>query len=115
MRTANFQLAHERAGCARSGRSCAGLEACGPMTSLSKTLAAIPRKPGRWTVAGLPEGADSLALAELARTTGGQDILHVARDGQRLGRLQDGLRFFAPRREVLVFPAWGCLPPCPPS
>ena len=80
------------------------------MTSLSETLAAIHRKPGRWTVAGLPEGADSLALAELARTTGGQDILHVARDGQRLERLQDGLRFFAPEREVLVFPAWDCLP-----
>ena len=42
--------------------------------------------------------------------TGGQDILHVARDGQRLERLQDGLRFFAPEREVLVFPAWDCLP-----
>ncbi|HEX9326278.1 MAG TPA: CarD family transcriptional regulator, partial [Reyranella sp.] len=53
---------------------------------------------------------DALALAELARTTGGQDILHVARDGQRLERLQDGLRFFAPEREVLVFPAWDCLP-----
>src|SRR5262249_23303408 len=25
-------------------------------------------------------------------------------------RLQDGLRFFAPEREVLVFPAWDCLP-----
>ena len=51
-----------------------------------------------------------MVLAELARTTGGQDILHVARDGQRLERLQDGLRFFAPEREVLVFPAWDCLP-----
>jgi transcription-repair coupling factor (superfamily II helicase) len=80
------------------------------VTSLSETLSVIPRKPGRWTVAGLPEGADALALAELARTTGGQDILHVARDGQRLERLQDGLRFFAPEREVLVFPAWDCLP-----
>src|SRR5258708_39360254 len=80
------------------------------MTCLSETLAAIPRKPGGWPVAGLPEGADSLALAELARTTGGQVILHVARDGQRLERLQDGLRFFAPEREVLVFPAWDCLP-----
>ncbi|SEP49139.1 transcription-repair coupling factor [Rhodospirillales bacterium URHD0017] len=80
------------------------------MASLSETLSAIPRKPGRWTIAGLPEGADALALAELARTTGGQDILHVARDGQRLERLQDGLRFFAPEREVLVFPAWDCLP-----
>ena len=80
------------------------------MAPLSDILAAIHRKSGRWTVAGLPEGADSLALAELARTTGGQDILHVARDGQRLERLQDGLRFFAPEREVLVFPAWDCLP-----
>ncbi len=80
------------------------------MASLSETLAVIHRKPARWTVAGLPEGADALALAELARTTGGQDILHVARDGQRLERLQDGLRFFAPERQVLVFPAWDCLP-----
>ena len=78
--------------------------------SLAEQLAAIPRKAGRWTIAGLPEGADALALAELARSTGGQDILHVARDGQRLERLQDGLRFFSPDREVLVFPAWDCLP-----
>jgi len=80
------------------------------VASLSETLSQIPRKAGRWTIAGLPEGADALALAELARTTGGQDILHVARDGHRLERLQDGLRFFAPEREVLVFPAWDCLP-----
>lgn len=80
------------------------------MASLGERLSILHRKAGRWTVAGLPEGADSLALAELARTTGGQDILHVARDGQRLERLQDGLRFFAPEREVLVFPAWDCLP-----
>src|SRR6476619_1593589 len=51
-----------------------------------------------------------MVLAGLAAATGGQDILHVARDGQRLERLQDGLRFFAPEREVLVFPAWDCLP-----
>jgi len=80
------------------------------VASLAERLSALHRKPGRWTVAGLPEGADALALAEIARTTGGQDILHVARDGQRLERLQDGLRFFAPDREVLVFPAWDCLP-----
>src|SRR4029077_14257869 len=77
---------------------------------LSETLSQIARKPGRWTVAGLPEGADSLALAELAGTTGGQDIRQGARDGQRLEPLQDGLRFFSPEREVLVFPAWDCLP-----
>lgn len=80
------------------------------MASLAERLSVLHRKAGRWTIAGLPEGADALALAEIARTTGGQDILHVARDGQRLERLQDGLRFFAPEREVLVFPAWDCLP-----
>jgi transcription-repair coupling factor (superfamily II helicase) len=76
----------------------------------ASSLAAIPRKAVKWTIAGLPEGADALILAELARATGGTDILHVARDGQRLERLQDGLRFFNPEREVLVFPAWDCLP-----
>ena len=80
------------------------------MATLAERLSVLHRKAGRWTIAGLPEGADSLALAEIAKTTGGQDILHVARDGQRLERLQDGLRFFAPEREVLVFPAWDCLP-----
>ena len=80
------------------------------MAALAERLSVLHRKAGRWTIAGLPEGADSLALAEIAKTTGGQDILHVARDGQRLERLQDGLRFFAPEREVLVFPAWDCLP-----
>lgn len=77
---------------------------------LNDLLASIPRKGGHWTVAGLPEGADSLVLAELAGTTGGRDVLHIARDGQRLERLQDGLRFLAPEREVLVLPAWDCLP-----
>jgi transcription-repair coupling factor (superfamily II helicase) len=80
------------------------------VSSLAERLATLHRKAGRWTIAGLPEGADSLVLSEIARTTGGQDILHVARDGQRLERLQDGLRFFAPEREVLVFPGWDCLP-----
>jgi transcription-repair coupling factor (superfamily II helicase) len=80
------------------------------VASLSERLSALHRKAGRWTIAGLPEGADALVLAELAKTTGGQDIVHVARDGQRLERLQDGLRFFAPERQVLVFPAWDCLP-----
>ncbi|HKV15678.1 MAG TPA: DEAD/DEAH box helicase, partial [Reyranella sp.] len=80
------------------------------MSSLAERLAALHRKAGHWTIAGLPEGADALVLSEVARTTGGQDILHVARDGQRLERLQDGLRFFSPEREVLVFPGWDCLP-----
>ena len=73
-------------------------------------FARIHARKGHWTIAGTPEGADGLVLAELARGSGGQDILHVARDGQRLERLQDALRFFAPEREVLALPAWDCLP-----
>lgn len=80
------------------------------MSSLAERLATLHRKAGHWTIAGLPEGADALVLSEIARTSGGQDILHVARDGQRLERLQDGLRFFSPERDVLVFPGWDCLP-----
>jgi len=80
------------------------------VSSLAERLAALHRNAGHWTIAGLPEGADALVLSEFARTTGGQDILHVARDGQRLERLQDGLRFFSPEREVLIFPGWDCLP-----
>ena len=80
------------------------------MSSLAERLATLHRKAGHWTIAGLPEGADALVLSEIARTTGGQDILHVARDGQRLERLQDGLHFFSSEREVLAFPGWDCLP-----
>ena len=52
------------------------------MATLAERLASLHRKAGRWTLAGLPEGADAMVLAEIARTTGGQDILHVARDGR---------------------------------
>ena len=60
------------------------------MSSLTDRLSVVARKGGRWTIAGLPEGADALALAEIARSTGGHDVLH--------------------EREVLIFPAWDCLP-----
>ncbi len=65
---------------------------------------------GIWQLAGVPEGADALVLAELARRSGGRDILHVARDGNRLRRLQQNLAFFAPERDVIALPAWDCLP-----
>jgi len=80
------------------------------MTSLADTLARIHARRAHWKVFGAPEGADALILAELARGSGGQDILHVVRDGHRLERLEEALRFFAPEREVLSFPAWDCLP-----
>jgi len=80
------------------------------MTRLANTIARIHARRAHWTVFGTPEGADALVLAELARGSGGQDILHVVRDGHRLERLEEALRFFAPERTVLIFPAWDCLP-----
>jgi transcription-repair coupling factor (superfamily II helicase) len=69
---------------------------------------------GRLTLCGVPEGADALILAEVARAraaegeTGG--MLHVARDDARLAALQDALEFFAPDVEIVTLPAWDCLP-----
>ncbi|MCW5749066.1 MAG: DEAD/DEAH box helicase, partial [Alphaproteobacteria bacterium] len=77
---------------------------------LADALARIHARRAHWTITGAPEGADALILAELAQGSGGQDILHVVRDGHRLERLEEALRFFAPDREVLIFPGWDCLP-----
>ncbi|MEX1148228.1 MAG: transcription-repair coupling factor, partial [Sphingomonadales bacterium] len=63
---------------------------------------------GRLTLSGVPEGMDALVLADLA--AGGGDILHIARDDTRLAAIEDALRFFAPALEIIVFPAWDCLP-----
>jgi transcription-repair coupling factor (superfamily II helicase) len=68
----------------------------------------IPKRPGRTTVAGAPEGVDALVLAELAAGHG--DILHLARDDARMSRMAEALAFFAPEIEVVRLPAWDCLP-----
>jgi transcription-repair coupling factor (superfamily II helicase) len=77
---------------------------------------------GRLTICGLPEGADALLLKELAEsfaqsdthkahgTHKGRTLLHITRDDARLFALKDALAFFAPQCQVLVFPAWDCLP-----
>ena len=76
------------------------------MTDFARIFAGF----GAWQLAGVPEGADALVLADLARQSGGRDIMHVARDGNRLQRLIEALAFFAPGREVIGLPAWDCLP-----
>ncbi|MDZ4735512.1 MAG: transcription-repair coupling factor [Rhodospirillaceae bacterium] len=74
-------------------------------------------RPGLVRLAGVPEGADALALGAFARRhhaaawgAGATDILHVARDDARVARLQELIEFFAPDIEIVVFPAWDCLP-----
>ena len=61
------------------------------------------------TVHGAPEGFDALLLARRAGEVAGP-VLHACRDDARMARLAEALAFFAPRAEVLRFPAWDCLP-----
>ncbi|QQR68979.1 MAG: transcription-repair coupling factor [Alphaproteobacteria bacterium] len=62
------------------------------------------------TLAGAPEGHDARLLADLARLAGSDGVLHIAADDWRVDSLRACLAFFAPDIEVLVFPAWDCLP-----
>ncbi len=71
--------------------------------------AEVLTRPGRITVAGVPEGYDALVLAGLARGRGG-DIVHVARDETRMARLAEALRHFAPEVPVLELPGWDTVP-----
>ena len=67
-------------------------------------------EPGQVTIAGAPEGVDALLLGELAEGASPRQFLHVARDDAAMGRMAEGLAFFAPALEVLSLPAWDCLP-----
>ncbi|MGB2320217.1 MAG: transcription-repair coupling factor, partial [Candidatus Puniceispirillum sp.] len=57
---------------------------------------------------GCPDGAHMLAVAALAEAKG--RILYVARDDARLALMRDALMRLAPSIDILVFPAWDCLP-----
>jgi transcription-repair coupling factor (superfamily II helicase) len=76
------------------------------MTSESPALKPAPSS--RHTLFGVPEGYDSLFLAERARA--GRTVIHVSSDDLKFEQIHECLRFFAPDVEVLRFPAWDCLP-----
>ncbi len=70
---------------------------------------------GESHLTGAPEGFDALILGDLARALAAErktdaQILHIARDDQRLASLQAALRFFAPHIRIVHIPAWDCLP-----
>ncbi|TAD87644.1 MAG: transcription-repair coupling factor [Alphaproteobacteria bacterium] len=69
-------------------------------------------RSGRHILYGVPEGFDARVLVRTARSIADQTrpVLHIALDDQRLARLEEAVRFFAPEIEVLTFPAWDCLP-----
>ncbi|MDD3371149.1 MAG: transcription-repair coupling factor [Alphaproteobacteria bacterium] len=64
----------------------------------------------RVTLPGAPEGHDARLLAEIAERVCGKPVLYVAQDDTRAAVMADALAFFAPRCEVVPFPAWDCLP-----
>ncbi len=66
--------------------------------------------PIRHLIASAIEGRDALFLAELATTQPTGQLLHVARDGPRASHLAELVGFYAPGLEVVVVPAWDCLP-----
>src|SRR5262249_45536300 len=74
-------------------------------------------KAGRpLTLAGVPDGAEGLIIADLARAiAAGKNapaisVAVVCRDGARMAAASRALSFFVPDIEVLEFPAWDCLP-----
>jgi len=90
------------------------------MTAPAHLLAKSPAerlKAGRpLTLAGVPDGAEGLVVADLARAVAASKnppaiaLAVVCRDGPRMATLARALGFFAPDIEVLEFPAWDCLP-----
>jgi len=64
------------------------------------------------TVYGAPEGQDARYLAGKARELAREDriLVHIALSDARIAALTELLHFFAPDVEILVFPAWDCLP-----
>src|SRR5690242_12074062 len=90
------------------------------MTAPAQLLATSPAerlKAGRpVTFAGVPDGAEGLVIADLARAIAAAknppaiSLAVVCRDGPRMAALARAVAFFAPDIEVLEFPAWDCLP-----
>lgn len=79
---------------------------------------AVPQSlpnPQSLILAGVPKGAEALALTELlqgkiAPQTSSRTIIHIAVNDRHLDQLAENLQFFAPETEILRFPAWDCMP-----
>ncbi len=74
-------------------------------------LQKLLRKASGVRIGNVLDGYEPFLLAEIARSRGGsKPIVFVMRDGNRMGELEDALRFVAPDLPVLTLPAWDCLP-----
>lgn len=64
------------------------------------------------TLFGCPEGQDARVLANMARdlSRDRKIVLHIAMDDARAAALKELIGFFASDVQLVVFPAWDCLP-----
>lgn len=65
------------------------------------------------TLSGVPAGYDAFMLSllsERAFADNKRPVLHILRDDARLSSTVSAVKFFAPKLEVIVLPAWDCLP-----
>lgn len=65
---------------------------------------------GRLFASGLPGGLDAAILPDMVAKAGNRGVIHICLDDQTLALLAEQLAFFAPKLNVLRFPAWDCLP-----
>ncbi|MHB2166287.1 transcription-repair coupling factor [Alsobacter sp. R-9] len=85
-------------------------------TNPAARAADLLRRRDSFTLSSVPDGVDAMVLADLARASareGGEApaaVVFVARDGQRLQLMENGLAFVAPDLEVLSIPSWDCQP-----
>ncbi len=77
--------------------------------SLQSDMKQVIGAPGSLELTGTPEGFDALLMGDIARARGGLSV-YVARDSSRASAFADAMAFFAPEIELIVFPAWDCLP-----
>ena len=61
------------------------------------------------TLSGVPAGFQPSLLADLARAAKGRAVF-IAPDDAAMRAVAATAPFFAPELEVIVFPAWDCLP-----
>ncbi|HEY5410230.1 MAG TPA: transcription-repair coupling factor, partial [Caulobacteraceae bacterium] len=77
-------------------------------------LKRIATAPGRFDLAGAPEGFDALIVADLLKARAKEKIaapvVFVARDTQRAQAFTEALAFFSRDIEALRLPNWDCLP-----
>ncbi|MCZ6813037.1 MAG: transcription-repair coupling factor, partial [Alphaproteobacteria bacterium] len=65
---------------------------------------------GEVAVSGAPGAVDAFWLAERFRDATLESLVHVAVDDRALDRMAEALRVLAPGIELLLYPAWDCLP-----